>query len=148
MSSSNQQTFPLVWFVLVDSVTGEPYKGTSADKVAVSSSADVADFQKAIKNNDKEDGEAAVLTSFKSSQLIVYKNKTAFEKRNATVDQEKQEPLKPSCKINGLGTTEEDALVVVVPSLTQFPIVSGVPHIPSTEWEESQPKTQGISRLK
>jgi hypothetical protein len=116
MSSSNQQTFPLVWFVLVDSVTGEPYKGTSADKVAVSSSADVADFRKAVKVEN-----SSVLTGIDSSQIIVYKNKTAFEKRNATVDQEKQEPLKPSCKINGLGTTEEDALVVVVPSLSSSP---------------------------
>ena len=34
---------PLVWFLLLDSATGLPYKGTNADKVSVSSSADMVD---------------------------------------------------------------------------------------------------------
>jgi hypothetical protein len=55
---------PLVWFLLLDSATGEPYKETSADKVSVSSSADVADFRDAVKKKDKDDGDAAVLTPF------------------------------------------------------------------------------------
>ena len=40
-----------------------------------------------FKNKVKEDGDTtAVLTPFKSSQLFVYKNKSAFDKRNAAVD--------------------------------------------------------------
>jgi hypothetical protein len=39
----------LVWFLLLDAATGEPYKGTTADKVALSSTADVADFRDAVK---------------------------------------------------------------------------------------------------
>lgn len=62
---------PLVWFQLLDSATGEPYKGTAADKVSVSLSADVADFRDAVKEKDKDDGDAAVLPTFKSSQLLV-----------------------------------------------------------------------------
>ena len=67
---------PLVWFQLLDSAAGEPYKRTSADKVSVSSSADVADFRKAVclKHSNK-------LTGIASSQLIVYKNKAAFDNR-------------------------------------------------------------------
>ena len=73
---------PLIWFLLVDS-SGQPYKKTSAAKVSVSSSADVDDFRDAVKKKDKDDGDAAVLSPFKSSQLTVYKNKTAFGNRNA-----------------------------------------------------------------
>ena len=37
----------LIWYQLIDSRDGQPYKATSADKVSVSSNADVADFRKA-----------------------------------------------------------------------------------------------------
>ena len=49
MSSDQQQQKPLspVWFLLLDSASGKPYKGTTSEKVFVSSSADVADFRKA-----------------------------------------------------------------------------------------------------
>ena len=66
---------PLVWFQLLDSVTGEPYKGTTADKVSVSSSADVADFRDAVIEKFEK---SSVLTGYASSQLLVYKNKAAF----------------------------------------------------------------------
>ena len=46
------------------------------------------------------------------SDLLVYKNKAPFDKRN---DPEgKEEPLKSSRLLDGLGQTEEDMLVVVV----------------------------------
>ena len=102
MSSS-----PLVWFQLLDSATGEPYKKTSADKVSVSCSADVADFRDAVKKKDRDDGDAAVLTPFKSSQLLVYKNKAAF------VDGKEDEE---DSLIDGLGRSKKEALIVVVPS--------------------------------
>ena len=101
-------SFPLVWFLLLDS-TGEPYKGTTASKVSVSSSADVDDFREAVKAKN-----SSILTDVASSQLFVYKNKAAFDKRNA--QEGKQEPLKSSLSLNGLGATDEEALIVIVPS--------------------------------
>ncbi len=73
MSSSS----PLVWFHLYDAATGLPYKGTSCDKVSVSSSADVADFRDAVhaKNSNK-------LSSLDAADLLVFRNKDAFDKRN------------------------------------------------------------------
>ncbi len=65
--ASNNIPSPLVWFMLLESGTGLSHKGTTTDKVAVLSQADVADFRNAVKNKDKEDGEAAVLTPFNSS---------------------------------------------------------------------------------
>ncbi|KAJ3199502.1 hypothetical protein HDU67_002777, partial [Dinochytrium kinnereticum] len=58
------------------------------------------------------------LSSVDARDLLVYKNKSAFDKRNAAVDEGKEEPLKSSCPLDGLGETgkEEDILVVVVPS--------------------------------
>jgi hypothetical protein len=110
---SSAPTSPFVWFLLLDSATGKPYKGTSADKVAVSSSADVADFRDAVQlKYDKPN----YLKDIPSGALIVYKNKAAFDKRNAAVDDGKEEPLKSSYKLKGLGETEEEAVVVVVPS--------------------------------
>ncbi len=102
---------PLVWFLLLDAATGEPYKGTTADKVALSSTADVADFRDAVKAKFSNK-----LSSVDAGELHVYKNKAAFDKRNAAVDEGKEVPLKSSFPLNGLGIAEEDALIVVVPS--------------------------------
>jgi hypothetical protein len=101
---SSSPPSPLVWFLLLDAATGNPYKGTTADKVAVSSSADVADFRDAVIEKQK----SSVLTGIASSQLLVYKNKAAF------VDG-KEEPLDPTESLGLLGS-KEDMLVVVVPS--------------------------------
>jgi hypothetical protein len=105
----------LIWFLLLDSATGEPYKGTSASKVPVSSSADVDDFRKAVLEDN-----SAILTGIARSQLLVYKNKAAFDKRNAAVDDGKEEPLDPTESLGLLGS-KEDMFVVAVPSLTSSP---------------------------
>jgi hypothetical protein len=98
---------PLVWFQLLDSATGEQYKKTTADAVSLSPGSVVVQFRDAvIEKFDKQ--KSSVLTGFASSQLDVYKNKAAF------VDG-KEEPLKSSCPLDGLGTTEDEALIVVVP---------------------------------
>jgi hypothetical protein len=82
-SSSMSSPSPLVWFLLLDFATGKPYKGTTADKVSVSSLADVADFRDAVQlKYDKPN----YLKDIPSSALLVYKNKLAFDKRNAAVD--------------------------------------------------------------
>ncbi|KAL7502695.1 hypothetical protein ACHAWX_000522 [Stephanocyclus meneghinianus] len=107
---------PLVWFLLLDSVTGLPYKGTNANKVSVSSSADVVDFREAahLKNS-------STLTGITSAQLTVYKNKAAFDKRNAAAGEGREEPLEEDSLVYGLGTSKKEALVVVVPSSTGSP---------------------------
>ena len=102
---------PLVWFLLLDAATGEPYKGTTADKVALSSTADVADFRDAVKTKHSNK-----LSSFDAADLLVYKNKTAFDKRNADADEEKVEPLEEDSVLDGLGSSKKEALIVVVPS--------------------------------
>jgi hypothetical protein len=107
---------PLIWFSLLDSTTGEPFKGTTVSSVLRSSLvvSVVDQFRDAVKKKDKDDGDAAVLTPFKSSQLLVFMNKAAFDKRND--DDGKEEALKSSRTVEGLGETEEDALIVAVPS--------------------------------
>jgi hypothetical protein len=82
--------YPRVWFFLLDSATGQPYKNTTADYVSLPCYTVIAQFREAVKEKDKDDGDAAVLTPFKSSQLLVYKNKAAFDKRNAVVDKGKE----------------------------------------------------------
>jgi hypothetical protein len=47
----------------------------------------------------------------------VYKNKESFEKRNTRFEQEREEPLEVDAVVDGLGTTKNDALIVVVPPL-------------------------------
>ncbi len=112
-SSMSSPPSPLVWFLLLDSATGQPYKGSTADKVSVSSSADVADFRDAVKAKYDQ---PTYLKDIPSGALLVYKNKTAFGKRNAAVDEGKEEPLEEDSLVDGLGTSKKEALVVVVPS--------------------------------
>jgi len=69
----------LIWFMLYDSDTGLPYKGTSASKVSVSSFADVDDFRKAVKAEVAD----SHLKGVAPLDLVVYKNKAAFDKRNS-----------------------------------------------------------------
>jgi hypothetical protein len=102
----------LVWYLIFDSITGKPYKGTSADKVSVPSpSADVADFRDSVHLKS-----SSILIGIISSQLLVYKTKAAFDKRNAHADDEKEYPLEEDSLISGLGASKQEALVVVVPS--------------------------------
>jgi hypothetical protein len=56
------------------------------------------------------------LKDIPSGALLVYKNKQALDKRNAIAHNEKEEPLKLSRTLVGLGEKEEEALIVVVPS--------------------------------
>ena len=66
------------WFQLLDSVSGRPYKGTRATRVAISSDTDVDAFCDAVKSEFQNN-----LSSIDAAELIVYKNKEAFDKRNA-----------------------------------------------------------------
>jgi hypothetical protein len=61
-----------------------------------------------------KEADSTILTSIAPSQLLVYKNKAAFDKRNAQDGRE--EPLEEDSLVDGLGTSKNKALVVVVPS--------------------------------
>jgi hypothetical protein len=105
----------LIWFLLFDFATGQPYKGTTADKVSISYSADVADFRDTVKAKHSNK-----LSTFDAADLLVYKNKAAFDKRNAAVSDGKEESLDPTESIELLGSKEE-MLIVAVPSTTSSP---------------------------
>jgi len=99
----------LVWYCLFDSSTGQPFLGTTADKVSVSISADVADFRDAVHTKN-----LSILTGIVASQLLVYKNKADFDKRDS-VDQEKEGPLDPTEPISFLGIKDDMIIVSVTP---------------------------------
>ena len=101
-----------IWFLLYDSMTGLPYMGTTAASVSLPPGSVVDQFRDAVKVKDSD-----ILTGVVSSQLLVYKNKLSFDKRNAVIEEEKEEPLASSHPLNGLGETEKDALAVLVPAL-------------------------------
>ena len=88
-----------VWFLLVDS-NGQPYKRTSVDKVKISSASDVADFRDAVKLKNSQK-----LSSFDAADLVVYKNKVSFDKRDSKVEHEREEPLEVDSVVDGLGST-------------------------------------------
>jgi hypothetical protein len=94
-----------IWFRLFDS-DGKQWPKTRAKKVLINPLADVDDFLEAVKAKYDEPN---YLQNIPSGALSVYKNKQAFD--------EKEEPLKPSLSIIGLGQNDEElALIVVAPS--------------------------------
>lgn len=105
--------FSLIWFLILDARTGQPYKGARASKVSLASSADVTDLLKTVSEE-----EAAILSGISSCQIIVYKNKASFDMRNGAIDEGKEEPLKKDAFVNGLGSSLEEALIIIVPSST------------------------------
>ncbi len=98
---------PLVWFQLYDSATGEPYKGTYSDYVSLPPDSVIAQFRDAahLKNS-------SILTGITSSQFTIYKNKAAFDKRNAAVDDGKEEPLEEDSLVYGLGPSKKKPLLL------------------------------------
>jgi hypothetical protein len=95
------------WYRLVDAVTGEPYPGTSADIVIVESSADVADFRHAVKENSQND-----LASIDANNLLVYPDQASFDSRNTAVT---QAHLDEELLIGDLGASKAEALIIAVP---------------------------------
>jgi hypothetical protein len=100
------------WFLLVDSETGELYKGAGIDAVSLSPDTDIIQFRKLVhlKNPNK-------LGGINASNLLVYKNKVAFDARNDAKDDGKEQVLDPTESIGMLGS-KEDMLVVAVPDLS------------------------------
>jgi hypothetical protein len=102
MSSPSLEPLKLVF--LFSDPQGDPYKDSSFGIVTLPPKSNVCDFREAIKVKNPNQ-----LSSVDPSQLKVYKNKAAFDR--------KDEPLKLlSVLDNSFGTDEENALIVVVPS--------------------------------
>ena len=135
MSSSS-----LIWFQLVDAADGKPYKDTSVSSVLrFSLVVPVVDqFRKAVKSKFAD----SLLNGVAPSNLLVYKNKAAFDKRNAAVDEGKEEPLEEDSLIDNFGATKKEALVVVVPRMMTGMLESRKRHMDSASsemMEEKQP---------
>eukprot|EP00557_Chaetoceros_sp_GSL56_P008713 CAMPEP_0176496178 /NCGR_PEP_ID=MMETSP0200_2-20121128/11059_1 /TAXON_ID=947934 /ORGANISM="Chaetoceros sp., Strain GSL56" /LENGTH=541 /DNA_ID=CAMNT_0017894121 /DNA_START=97 /DNA_END=1719 /DNA_ORIENTATION=- len=98
-----------VWFLLVDTVDGRPYRGTSADAAMLSNSAFVFQFRKAVKEINSN-----ILSSIDASQLLIYRNKDAFERRQSgTLEGDVLSPTQP---IGDFGSAD-CMLVVAVPPI-------------------------------
>ena len=98
-----------MWFLLILPYLG--YKEWPAYQVSLRASAVVDDLRKAVKA-----AHASFLGGMDLSDLIVYRNKEAFDKRH--VGQE--EPLEKDFLVTGLGETLDEALVVAVPQSPRF----------------------------
>lgn len=80
MSKTN---LPLYWFQLYDSDNGTPYKGTTASSISHSSLAYpvIDQFRDAVKRKYKDEN-SDILIGIAASQLLVFKNKAAFDMRD------------------------------------------------------------------
>jgi len=101
---SHDEQPPLIWFQLVDS-DGQPYEGSSASSLSLNPSAVVDELRQAVVNKNPN-----ILSSVDASQLKIYKNKTAFDTKEKT--------LEDDCLVSGLGLSDKEALVVLVPTPT------------------------------
>ena len=63
--------------------------------------------------------ETRYINHIDAPDLLVYKNKVSFDKRNNAKDERKEQPLKSSHILDNLGETEEEALIVIVPQPSQ-----------------------------
>jgi hypothetical protein len=97
---SHDQQPPLIWFHLFDS-DGQPYKGSSMSSVSLPPASVINGFRQAVIDANPE-------SSLDASQLKIYKNKTAFDG--------KEETLEDDCLVSGLGLSDKEALVVLVPT--------------------------------
>ena len=99
-----------VWYELRDTLSGQPYQGATAEFVPLHPSDVIAELRMAIKTKQEH-----TLRFLDASTLLVYRNRAAFDKRNAGEVEEK--PLNPCYVISDLGSVVE-MLIVVVPSPT------------------------------
>jgi hypothetical protein len=116
-----------VWLVLLNP-DGQPLKKTSATSVFLPVDALVDDIRKAVKAEYVD----SHLKGVAPSDLVVYKNKIAFDKRND--DQGKELPLEVDSSINHLGKTKNDPIIVVVPSLQNATSSAMVTPLPFFEY--------------
>ena len=103
----SQQNNTLVWFLLVDS-KGQPFKGTPVSSLSPTSLSIVDQFRDAVHLKN-----SSAFIGINSSQLTVYANMLAF--------QGKESPLEGDSVLSGLGASEKEAIIVVVPLSTSSP---------------------------
>jgi ribosomal-protein-alanine N-acetyltransferase len=126
---SHDQQPALIGFRLFDS-DGQPYKGGSVSSVSLNPSDVVGELRLAMVNKNPNK-----LSSVDSAQLKIYKNKTAFVG--------KEETLEDDCLVSGLGLSDKEALVALVPT----PTVSNCPtKQPQSQYCPSQ-AADGFKRL-
>ena len=89
-----------VWFTLVDS-DGLPYEDTAASTVNVNPDANIPVLRKAIKAECE-----GILDNISPLRFQVYKNRGVFDSQG--------KPLREDSTIAGLGTSLDDALVIVI----------------------------------
>ncbi|KAJ3191534.1 hypothetical protein HDU82_003560, partial [Entophlyctis luteolus] len=92
-----------IWYLLVDETGVPAFEGTSADKVQLSTDADVADFRKKVWEENKERGSPVQLNIFTNKDDIANPAKV----------------LEADAPVNGLGKAEKTPLFVVVPKKTR-----------------------------
>ena len=108
----------------MDSETGEPYKNTTTDYVSHPPGAVVAEFRKLVHRENPNK-----LASVDASDLLVYKNKAAFDSRSAAENEGKVDPLDPTQSVHGLGSKEDMLVVAVPPPPIQPSLQIHQPHI-------------------
>ncbi len=96
------------WFEMAEAATGETLKGSRADAVSLPEDSLVVDFRSAAKAENSN-----LLKGVPPSNILVFKNRAAFDKRN-----DGEEPLEEDALVNGLGRSKKEALIVVVPNLS------------------------------
>jgi predicted Ser/Thr protein kinase len=85
------------------------------------------------------------LASVHSSELLVYRNRTSFEKRGDV--RNKEEPLEEDSPMDSLGVSKKDALIVMVPSPRPIGIVEFLSNsLPFIEKSLSKPPSAGTQR--
>jgi hypothetical protein len=107
-----------VWYTLVDQ--RYDYNGeTTTSKVNIDGNVDVDvdDFRRRVRQGYLDEN-SVILSRISATQLLVYKNRAAFDKRN--VEDGNEQPLDEDSLIGGLGDTKEEALIVLVPSSVQL----------------------------
>jgi hypothetical protein len=105
----------LIWFEVID-FDGHSYKESSVRSVHLPSASDINGFRRAV-----IDANPDLFSSLDASQLKIYKDKTAFDRRENT--------LEADFLISGLlGLSDKQALVVLVPSTPVSSSISKQPY--------------------
>jgi hypothetical protein len=102
----------LVWYALVNK-DGKPFKETTTTCISMNVNCIVREFSQTLVKRCNEE-KCGLLNGINSSQLLVFSNMGSFANRNNMT----RHNLEPSSPLAGLGTTEETALVVLVPTLS------------------------------
>jgi hypothetical protein len=119
-----------VWYALVDQ-NGKPYAESNASSVEIdrNGSINVDKFRELVYTKC-----ALILPRMIPSQLLVYLNSSAFENRETR----NQDPLKSSFLIDGIGSTEVGALIVMVPATSYHSTSKQQVSVEELPWVESQ----------